>query len=67
MTFSKDVPQLLATRIIQAFGASSGWSVGIAVIGDIYKLEERGTATGIFFGVHSSHLIAQTVADILRR
>jgi len=50
VTISKNVPQLLATRIIQAFGASCGLSVGVAAIGDIYKLEERGTATGIFFG-----------------
>lgn len=38
-------------RVIQAFGMSSGVSVGAGVIGDIYKVEERGTAIGIFFGV----------------
>ncbi|TCD63475.1 hypothetical protein EIP91_005357 [Steccherinum ochraceum] len=47
---SHSVPQLLALRVLQAFGSSSGLSIGIAVIGDIYKLEERGTASGIFFG-----------------
>jgi hypothetical protein len=26
-------------------------SLGAGVIGDIYELEERGTAIGIFFGV----------------
>jgi hypothetical protein len=26
-------------------------SVGAGVVGDIYKLEERGTAIGVFFGV----------------
>ena len=26
-------------------------STGMAIIGDIYKLEERGTAMGITFGV----------------
>ncbi len=57
--FAKNVPQLLATRIVQAFGASSGFSVGIAVIGDLYKVEERGTATGIFFGVCPGHYSTQ--------
>jgi MFS family permease len=38
-------------RFVQAFGASPGMSVGAGVIGDIYKLEERGQAMGIFFGV----------------
>ncbi|CDO71928.1 hypothetical protein BN946_scf184940.g75 [Trametes cinnabarina] len=37
-------------RVVQAFGSSSGMSVGAGAIGDIYKLEERGTAMGIFFG-----------------
>ncbi|KAG1731239.1 major facilitator superfamily domain-containing protein [Suillus paluster] len=32
------------------FGCSGGMSLGAGVIGDIYKLEERGTAIGIFFG-----------------
>lgn len=50
------VPDLLFWRIIQAFGASSGLSVGIGVLADIYKLEERGRASGVFFGVSSSFL-----------
>lgn len=41
----------MVCHIFQSFGASSGLSVGAAVIGDIYKLEERGTAMGVFFGV----------------
>lgn len=49
VALSKNVPQLLAWRVMQAFGASSGLSVGVGVIGDIYKLEERGTASGVFF------------------
>jgi hypothetical protein len=28
-------------------------SLGAGVIGDIYKLEERGTAIGVFFGVRN--------------
>lgn len=45
------VSELLTWRVIQAFGASSGLSVGIGVLADIYKMEERGTASGAFFGV----------------
>ncbi|OJT01991.1 MFS antiporter QDR3 [Trametes pubescens] len=44
------VPSLMFWRIIQAFGASSGLSVGAGAISDMYRLEERGQAMGIFFG-----------------
>ena len=53
-------------RVVQAFGASSGHSVGMGVIGDIYRLEERGTASGIYFGVRHGAFIgpdAPTDAD----
>ncbi|KAH7890112.1 major facilitator superfamily domain-containing protein [Phlebopus sp. FC_14] len=45
-----DLSQLLFWRFVQTFGCSGGFSVGAGVIGDIYKLEERGTAMGSFFG-----------------
>lgn len=48
---ARTVPELLVWRIVQAFGASSGLSVGIGVLADIYKLEERGRSSGVFFGV----------------
>ena len=48
---SRSVPELMFWRFIQAFGASPGLAVGSGVIGDIYKLEERGQALGIFFSV----------------
>lgn len=48
---SRHVPEMLVWKCIQAAGTSGGASVGAAVIGDIYKLTERGTAMGIFFGV----------------
>ena len=48
---AKSVPTLLTWRVIQAFGSSSGLSVGMGVIGDIYKIEQRGTASGVFFAV----------------
>ncbi|KAI5890975.1 MFS general substrate transporter [Schizophyllum commune H4-8] len=47
---SRSVPELFGWRIMQAFGASPGFSVGSGVIGDIYKLEERGFAMGVFTG-----------------
>ncbi|KAI0781543.1 MFS general substrate transporter [Trametes elegans] len=47
---SHNVPILMFWRVVQAFGASSGMSVGAGAIGDIYRLEERGSAMGIFFG-----------------
>ena len=51
VAMSQTVPQLMVWRFLQAFGASGGSSVGTGVIGDIYKLEERGTAMGVFFAV----------------
>ena len=48
---ARTVPELLVSRIVQAFGAASGLSVGMGVMADIYKLEERGRSSGVFFGV----------------
>ncbi|KAI6119671.1 major facilitator superfamily domain-containing protein [Pisolithus croceorrhizus] len=48
--YSANVIALLFWRFIQAFGCSGGMSIGAAVIGDIYRLEERGTVMGSFFG-----------------
>lgn len=41
---------LLFWRFVQAFGCAGGVSIGAAAIGDIYRVEQRGTAMGIFFG-----------------
>ncbi|KIJ15642.1 hypothetical protein PAXINDRAFT_169079 [Paxillus involutus ATCC 200175] len=38
-------------RFVQTFGCSGGQAIGAGVIGDIFELEERGTAIGIFYGV----------------
>ncbi|KAF4603029.1 hypothetical protein EYR38_003434 [Pleurotus pulmonarius] len=38
-------------RFVQNVGVSGGMSLGAGVIGDIYKLEERGFAMGIFYGI----------------
>ncbi|KAI0085892.1 MFS general substrate transporter [Irpex rosettiformis] len=56
------VPALLIWRVIQAFGCSSGMSVGMGVIGDIFKVEERGTASGIFF---ASNLLGPALAPFV--
>ncbi|PIL33166.1 MFS general substrate transporter [Ganoderma sinense ZZ0214-1] len=50
VAISHSVPTLMFWRVVQAFGASSGMSIGAGVIGDIYRLEERGYAMGIFVG-----------------
>lgn len=51
VAFSRSVPEMMVFRCVQALGTSGGMSVGGAIIGDIYKLTERGTAMGVFFGV----------------
>lgn len=58
---AQDVPSLLLWRIFQAFGSASGFTLGAAVIGDIYKLEERGTAMGVFL---SMILLGPAIAPI---
>ena len=51
VSISRSIPELLCWRVLQAVGSSAGMATGVAIIGDIYKLEERGTAVGITFGV----------------
>lgn len=48
VALSRNVSTLMISRFFQALGASPGMSVGAAVIGDIYKLEHRGSAMGVF-------------------
>ncbi|KAJ8588636.1 MFS general substrate transporter [Rhizopogon salebrosus TDB-379] len=50
VAMSTSVRSLLFWRFVQTFGCSGSLSLGAGVIGDIYKLEERGTRTGIFIG-----------------
>ncbi|KXN87018.1 putative transporter AQR1 [Leucoagaricus sp. SymC.cos] len=45
---ARNLPELLFWRFWQCIGASPGLAIGAAVIGDIYKLEERGTGMGLF-------------------
>ena len=48
---AQNIPSLLFWRFVQAMGASPGPALGAGVIGDIFKLEERGRAMGVFFSV----------------
>ncbi|KAF8812965.1 MFS general substrate transporter, partial [Phlegmacium glaucopus] len=59
---SRTIPQLMSWRFIQAIGASPGLAVGTGVIGDIYRLEERGQAMGIFF---AAVLLGPALAPLL--
>lgn len=47
---AQNIPSLLFWRFFQAMGASRP-ALGAGVIGDIFKLEERGRAMGVFFAV----------------
>ncbi|THV06857.1 MFS general substrate transporter [Dendrothele bispora CBS 962.96] len=49
VALSSSVPSLMIWRFIQTVGGAPGLSVGAGVIGDIYRLEERGSAMGVFF------------------
>lgn len=51
VALASSVHQLMFWRFFQTFGASPPLAVGAGVIGDIYRLEERGTAMGIFLMV----------------
>ncbi|KAG1835526.1 major facilitator superfamily domain-containing protein [Suillus variegatus] len=51
VALSTSLQSLLFWRFVQMFGCAGALSLGSGVIGDIYKLEERGTAIGIFFSV----------------
>jgi MFS family permease len=44
---------LLFWRFVQTFGCAGGTTLGVGVIGDIYKLEERGTVIGAFYAVRN--------------
>ncbi|TRM59633.1 major facilitator superfamily domain-containing protein [Schizophyllum amplum] len=50
VAWSHNTTELFCWRVVQALGASPGFSVGSGVVGDIYKLEERGFAMGVFTG-----------------
>ncbi|KAK7437130.1 hypothetical protein VKT23_018753 [Stygiomarasmius scandens] len=49
VALSPSISSLMIWRFFQTMGGAPGLSVGAGVIGDIYRLEERGTAMGVFF------------------
>ncbi|KAG2744396.1 MFS general substrate transporter [Suillus brevipes Sb2] len=51
VALSTSFQSLLFWRFVQTFGCAGPLSLGAGVIGDIYKLGERGTFIGLFFGV----------------
>lgn len=51
VSLSRTVGELFFFRVCQAAGGSPGFSIGAGVVGDIYKMEERGTAMGFFLAV----------------
>lgn len=50
VAFSRTMPELLFSRVLQAIGVSSITSTSIAIISDIYRPEHRGTVVGILSG-----------------
>ncbi|OAX35759.1 MFS general substrate transporter [Rhizopogon vinicolor AM-OR11-026] len=62
VAMSTSLRSLLFWRFLQMFGCSGGMSLGIGVISDIYKLEERGTSIGIF---SSAGLIGLAISPFL--
>jgi len=54
VALSTNIPSLLFWRFLQALGAAPALVLGAGVIGDIYKLEERGRAMSIIFAVSGS-------------
>ena len=54
-SMSTQMPSLLFFRLLQGLGAAPGLVLGPGVIGDIYKLEERGRAMSVFLSVSPSY------------
>ncbi|KAF9017438.1 MFS general substrate transporter [Hymenopellis radicata] len=56
---SQSAVHLVVCRILQSFGASPAWTLGPAVVADLFRLEERGTAVGCFrLGFLSAAILA---------
>ncbi|KZT41075.1 MFS general substrate transporter [Sistotremastrum suecicum HHB10207 ss-3] len=47
----RNVPELMIFRALQAFGSCAFQSVGAGTISDIFRLDQRGRALGIFYGL----------------
>ncbi|KAF8499335.1 MFS DHA1 amino acid exporter [Hysterangium stoloniferum] len=63
---ASNVTQLLIGRGFQSIGAACISPIGANVISDLYKLEERGTAIGIFYGATQfGHLLAPVLGALI--
>ncbi|KAF9235275.1 major facilitator superfamily domain-containing protein [Melanogaster broomeanus] len=51
VALSTSLSSLFFWRLVQASGCSSRLALGCGVVGDIYPLEERGAALGLFWGI----------------
>ena len=51
VSMATQIPSLLFFRFLQGLGAAPGLVLGPGVVGDIYKLEERGRAMSVFLSV----------------
>ena len=63
---AQTVAYLVFWRMIQGMGASPRLSIGAGVIGDIYGLEDRGSALGAYFGVCSVLSHSLTYSNLTR-
>ncbi|KAF9224669.1 MFS general substrate transporter [Gyrodon lividus] len=65
---SSSIPSLFMWRSLQAFGCAARLALGCGVIGDIYCLEERGTALGIFSGVMLlANILAPAIGGVITK
>jgi EmrB/QacA subfamily drug resistance transporter len=58
---SQNVGQLIASRAVQGIGASTGYSLSMAIAVAVFPPEERGRALGILTSIHSIGLVAGPV------
>jgi MFS transporter, DHA1 family, multidrug resistance protein len=60
--FAETLPQVIAARIVQAFGAAAGLAVGRAMIRDLYDRDRAASMIGIVVG---SMMIAPMIGPFL--
>ena len=62
---AQSIPSLMFWRVFQSMGSSLGPALGAAVIGDIFKLEERGGVTGVCFAENKLLFIISGCLDLI--
>ncbi|KAF4602948.1 hypothetical protein EYR38_003352 [Pleurotus pulmonarius] len=66
MAKARSIYQFVAWNFVQNVGISGGISLGAGTIGDIFKLEDRGFAMGLFYGASLLGLAIAPVIGALR-